>query len=439
MAAMQMAAMQQQQQQQLPGAQLPGAQLPGAQLPGAIDASAMAMPVAQPGGGSQQQQQQQQQQQLAMAQLARQTSPPDASAAAAATAQQLQQLQAAQYAQQQYVQQQAAAVAAAAAQQQAAVQQAQQQLAAQQQQAQQAQQLQAQQQALLAQQQGQGQGQYGGGGGGGWGGGGGRGYGGGGGQGWNNGGGGGGGQWGGGRGGGGGGWGGGGGRQQGGSWNANAPAFAPGTAGGDGGATVPLQPDNPAGSGPSMVVRPGQHLTPTQQSQFVAGAALAGLRRTGQSSRHDALFLPANLRADLAREAAAAAFAGHPNDTRLEELFSVQARARRPRDAARRAAPSVRSPRPPLTAPFALPLSFTGPPVPLARAPRRRLPGEAVAAGGRRQRPRVQSDLRRRRRDVRAPLCGGRHRAGRGDAAGGGVARALPPEPRRPQGGVRLR
>ena len=207
----------------------------------------------------------------------------------------------------------------------------------------------------MAQQQGQGQGQYGGGGGGWGGGGGGRGYGGGGGQGWNNGGGGGGGQWGGGRGGGGGGWGGGGGRQQGGSWNANAPAFAPGTAGGDGGATVPLQPDNPAGSGPSMVVRPGQHLTPTQQSQFVAGAALAGLRRTGQSSRHDALFLPANLRADLAREAAAAAFAGHPNDTRLEELFSVQARARRPRDAAHRAAPSVRSPRPPLTAPFPFP------------------------------------------------------------------------------------
>ena len=128
MAAMQMAAMQQQQQQQLPGAQLPGAQLPGAQLPGAIDASAMALAVAQPGGGSQQQQQQQQQQQLAMAQLARQTSPPDASAAAAATAQQLQQLQAAQNAQQQYVPQQAAAGAAAAAQQQAAVQQAQQQL-----------------------------------------------------------------------------------------------------------------------------------------------------------------------------------------------------------------------------------------------------------------------------------------------------------------------
>ena len=80
-----------------------------------------------------------------------------------------------------------------------------------------------------------------------------------------------------------------------------------------------------------MVVRPGQHLTPTQQSQFVAGAALAEIRRMGQSSRHDAqLFLPANLRADLAREAAAAAFAGHPNDTPSTDISSC-ARASAPR------------------------------------------------------------------------------------------------------------
>jgi len=36
----------------------------------------------------------------------------------------------------------------------------------------------------------------------------------------------------------------------------------------------------------SMTVRPGQHLLPAQLQQFVAGAALTGLQRTGQSARH---------------------------------------------------------------------------------------------------------------------------------------------------------
>ena len=288
-----------------------GRALPGARRP-AIDASAMAMAVAQPAAAPSSSSSSSSSSWRWRSSRGRRRRP--TRARRRPTAQQLQQLQAAQYAQQQYVQQQAAATAAAAQQQ--AAQQAQQQLAAQQQRR--GAQRRRSSRRSWPSSRGRGRGSARGGGG--------R-------Q-----------QWGAAAAAAAAGGGGGGGRQQGGSWNANAPAFAPGTAGGDGGATVPLQPDNPAGSGPSMVVRPGQHLTPTQQSQFVAGAAPAGLRRTGQSSRHDALFLPANLRADLAREAAAAAFAGHPNDTRLEELFSVQA-ARRPATPPAHAAPRAPTPR----------------------------------------------------------------------------------------------
>jgi hypothetical protein len=65
---------------------------------------------------------------------------------------------------------------------------------------------------------------------------------------------------------------------------------------------------------------------PTQHQQFVAGAALAGLRRTGQSARHDAFFMPETLRAEIVTNREAGTYQGDPNDPRMVELQGVQIR-----------------------------------------------------------------------------------------------------------------
>jgi len=65
---------------------------------------------------------------------------------------------------------------------------------------------------------------------------------------------------------------------------------------------------------------------PTQHQQFVASAALAGLRRTGQSARHDAFFMAETLRAELLANRDACMFGGDPSDPRLAELQGLQIR-----------------------------------------------------------------------------------------------------------------
>ena len=55
-------------------------------------------------------------------------------------------------------------------------------------------------------------------------------------------------------------------------------------------------------------------LSPLQLAagSFVAGAALQGLRRTGQSSRHDAFFMSETMRAELHAKRAACMDMGNP-------------------------------------------------------------------------------------------------------------------------------
>ena len=65
---------------------------------------------------------------------------------------------------------------------------------------------------------------------------------------------------------------------------------------------------------------PGAHSLPPQQQQFVAGAALAGLRKTGQSSRHDAFFMPATLRHELWERRIAAYGTGDPANPQQQEV-----------------------------------------------------------------------------------------------------------------------
>ena len=99
-------------------------------------------------------------------------------------------------------------------------------------------------------------------------------------------------------------------------FNMSAPAFTPvGVAGGGGG-----------GVGGSGLPPLGSHYVPTQHQQFVAGAALAGLRRTGQSARHDAFFMPETLRAEIVTNREAGTYQGDPNDPRMVELQGVQIR-----------------------------------------------------------------------------------------------------------------
>ena len=103
------------------------------------------------------------------------------------------------------------------------------------------------------------------------------------------------------------------------SFNMSAPAFTPvGVAGGGGS----------GGGGVGGVGLPplGSHYVPTQHQQFVAGAALAGLRRTGQSARHDAFFMPETLRAEIVTNREAGTYQGDPNDPRMVELQGVQIR-----------------------------------------------------------------------------------------------------------------
>ena len=57
---------------------------------------------------------------------------------------------------------------------------------------------------------------------------------------------------------------------------------------------------------------PGGHYVPTEHKQFVASAALQGLRRTGQSSRHDAFFMSETMRAELHAKRAACMDMGNP-------------------------------------------------------------------------------------------------------------------------------
>ena len=59
---------------------------------------------------------------------------------------------------------------------------------------------------------------------------------------------------------------------------------------------------------------------------FVAGAALMGLRRTGQSSRHDAFFMAETLRAELLHRRAACMHEGDPNDPRQQDVMGVYIR-----------------------------------------------------------------------------------------------------------------
>ena len=58
----------------------------------------------------------------------------------------------------------------------------------------------------------------------------------------------------------------------------------------------------------------------------LGGAALAGLRRTGQSARHDAFFMPETLRAEIVTNREAGTYQGDPNDPRMVELQGVQIR-----------------------------------------------------------------------------------------------------------------
>ena len=102
-------------------------------------------------------------------------------------------------------------------------------------------------------------------------------------------------------------------------FNMSAPASTPvGDAGGGGGGGGSV-----GGSGLPPL---GSHYVPTQHQQFVAGAALAGLRRTGQSARHDAFFMPETLRAEIVTNREAGTYQGDPNDPRMVELQGVQIR-----------------------------------------------------------------------------------------------------------------
>jgi len=117
-------------------------------------------------------------------------------------------------------------------------------------------------------------------------------------------------------------------------FNTNAPAFTPGGGScggsmGSGGVSgvAGLNGGRDIGAGGVMGgIPPGAHYVPTQHQQYVAGAALASLRRTGQSARHDTFFMPETLRAELAANREACLYAGDPNDPRLNETLGLQIR-----------------------------------------------------------------------------------------------------------------
>jgi len=124
-----------------------------------------------------------------------------------------------------------------------------------------------------------------------------------------------------------GGGGGGGGPSGGADFNANAPVFDPRgvsclrSSGGDvepsgrGVALVPTLDEDGQPSQVALALSPGMHLTPAQSQQFVAGAALAALARTGQSARHDAFFSPHTLRQESANRRAASLDVGEPSQS----------------------------------------------------------------------------------------------------------------------------
>ena len=107
------------------------------------------------------------------------------------------------------------------------------------------------------------------------------------------------------------------------AFNRNAPVFNP-----PGGGLGATRGDARAsheriGSGASMPPPPmtaGAHSLPPQQQQFAAGAALAGLRKTGQSSRHDAFFMPSTLRHELWERRLAAYGSGDPSSPQQQEV-----------------------------------------------------------------------------------------------------------------------
>ena len=116
-------------------------------------------------------------------------------------------------------------------------------------------------------------------------------------------------------------------------FNTNAPIFAPGgglgggaSAGGGGmGGGRGMGGGGATGGGASMGGGGGmgggmqQLLAPP----FSAGAALSGLRRTGQSARHDAFFMPETLRAELAVQRTVCLSPADPSDPRVAALAGV--------------------------------------------------------------------------------------------------------------------
>eukprot|EP00962_Isochrysis_galbana_P036681 scaffold12707_cov142-Isochrysis_galbana.AAC.3 len=77
-----------------------------------------------------------------------------------------------------------------------------------------------------------------------------------------------------------------------------------GLLGGGGVAMVPTLDEDGRPTTAPLALTPGMHLTPTQAERFVAGAALSGLRKTGQSGRLDAFFSPHTLRQEAAQRCA---------------------------------------------------------------------------------------------------------------------------------------
>jgi hypothetical protein len=69
-------------------------------------------------------------------------------------------------------------------------------------------------------------------------------------------------------------------------------------------AMVPTLDEDGRPSTAPLALSPGMHLTPSQTERFMAGAALSGLKRTGQSGRLDAFFSPHTLRQEAAQRCA---------------------------------------------------------------------------------------------------------------------------------------